>query len=88
MTNFVSIMQKTKEELITEIERVLDIMRPGIQMHAGGVELVDVDIMTGKVTIRMQGACVGCPMSDMTLKMGIEETLREMVPEVTEVVAA
>ncbi len=81
-------MPKSKEELTTEIERVLDIMRPGIQMHSGGVELVDVDMETGKVSIRLQGACVGCPMSDMTLKMGIEETLREMVPEVTEVVAA
>lgn len=55
-------------------------------MHAGNVELVDVDLETGKVTVRLQGTCVGCPMSDMTLKAGIEDTLMQLVPEVTEVV--
>jgi Fe-S cluster biogenesis protein NfuA len=80
-------MEKTKEVLKAEIEKVLDILREGIAMHAGNVELVDVDCATGKVSVRFQGTCVGCPMSDMTLKAGIEDTLREMVPEVTEVVA-
>lgn len=80
-------MQKTEAELRIEIEKVLDILREGIAMHAGNVELVQVEPATGKVSVRFQGTCVGCPMSDMTLKAGIEETLREMVPEVTEVVA-
>lgn len=80
-------MPKTKEELTTEIEKVLDVLREGIMMHSGNVELVDVEPETGKVSVRFQGMCVGCPMSDMTLKVGIEEALREMVPEVTEVVA-
>ena len=80
-------MAKTKQELSVEIEKVLDTLREGLAMHAGNVELVDVDCETGKVSVRFQGTCVGCPMSDMTLKAGIEDTLREMIPEVTEVVA-
>ena len=80
-------MPKTEPELRQEVEKVLDVLREGIMMHAGNVELVAVDPTTGKVSVRFQGACVGCPMSDMTLKAGIEETLREMLPEVMEVVA-
>lgn len=80
-------MAKTHDELKMEIEKVLDVLREGIAMHAGNVELVDVDHETGKVSVRFHGACDGCPLSDLTLKAGIEETLREMVPEVTEVIA-
>ena len=80
-------MPKTTQELRQEIEKVLDILREGIAMHAGNVELVDVNAESGLVSVRFQGTCVGCPMSDMTLKAGIEETLREMIPEVKEVVA-
>ncbi len=77
---------KSKEELRQEIETVLDSLREGLAMHAGNVELVDVDLETGKVSVRLMGTCVGCPMSDLTLKAGIEETLMQLVPEVTEVV--
>lgn len=77
---------KSKEELRQEIETVLDSLREGLAMHAGNVELVDVDPETGKISVRLMGTCVGCPMSDLTLKAGIEETLRQLVPEVTEVV--
>lgn len=80
-------MAKTKPELLAEIEQVLDTLRDGLAMHAGNVELVDMDTNTGIVSVRFQGTCVGCPMSDMTLKAGIEDTLRQMVPEVIEVVA-
>ena len=80
-------MAKTKQELMTEIDRVLDTLRDGLAMHAGNVELIDVEPETGKVSVRFQGTCVGCPMSDLTLKAGIEDTLRQLVPEVSEVVA-
>ncbi len=80
-------MPKSEIELREEIEKVLDVLREGIAMHSGNVELVAVDPVSGKVSVRFQGMCVGCPMSDLTLKAGIEETLREMIPEVTEVVA-
>jgi Fe-S cluster biogenesis protein NfuA len=79
-------MPKTKEELHADVENVLQVLRQGLAMHGGNVELVDVDPVTGKVSLRLQGACVGCPMSELTLHSGIEETLKEMVPEVTEVV--
>jgi Fe-S cluster biogenesis protein NfuA len=79
-------MAKTKEELSQDIENVLQVLRQGLAMHGGNVELVDVHMDTGLVQVRMQGACVGCPMSEMTLKAGIEDTLKEMVPEVKEVV--
>ncbi len=80
-------MPKTKQDLLAEIEAVLDTLRDGLALHAGNVELVDMDLATGVVSVRFQGTCVGCPMSDLTLKAGIEDTLRQLVPEVTEVVA-
>ncbi len=82
----VSLSMKTREELKTDVENVLAVLRQGILMHGGNVELVDADPETGKVQVRLQGSCVGCPLSDLTLKAGIEDTLKELVPEVTEVV--
>ena len=79
-------MAKTKQELMVQIEQVLDTLRGGLALHAGNVELVDVEPESGKVSVRLLGTCVGCPMSDLTLKAGIEETLRELIPEVTEVI--
>ncbi|MSR85437.1 NifU family protein [Candidatus Uhrbacteria bacterium] len=79
---------KTKEEFKIDIENVLNVLRQGLAMHNGNVELIDADPISGRVTVRLQGSCVGCPMSDMTLKAGIEETLKEMIPEVKEVVQA
>lgn len=79
-------MPKTKEELRTDVENVLQVLRQGLAMHGGNVELVDVDPEVGSVSLRLQGACVGCPMSELTLRSGIEETLKEMVPEVKEVI--
>jgi Fe-S cluster biogenesis protein NfuA len=80
-------MAKTKEELKQDIENILQTLRGGLAMHGGNVELVEVEPEAGRVFVRMQGACVGCPMSDLTLKAGIEETIREMLPEIKEVVA-
>ena len=77
---------KTKEALRAEIEGVLAIVRQGLAMHGGNVEVADVDPETGKVFVRLQGSGVCCPMSEMTLKAGIEDTLLSMIPELTEVV--
>ena len=79
-------MSKSREELAQDVENVLNVLREGLAMHGGNVELVDADPLTGRVQVRMQGACVGCPMSELTLKAGIEDTLKEMVPEVHEVI--
>ncbi len=66
-----------------EVDAVLDKIRPQLQADGGNVELVDVE--DGVVKVRLQGACAGCPMSQMTLKNGIERILKENLPEVKSV---
>ncbi|HIE12773.1 MAG TPA: NifU family protein [Desulfotomaculum sp.] len=68
-----------------KIEAALDRIRPYLQRDGGDVELVAVE--DGVVKVRLKGACSGCPMATMTLKHGIERILKQMVPEVKEVVA-
>ena len=65
------------------VEKVLDEMRPYLMSDGGNVELVEIDGPIVKV--RLQGACGSCPSSTITLKMGIERRLREMIPEIAEV---
>jgi Fe-S cluster biogenesis protein NfuA len=67
-----------------KIEDALDKVRPALQADGGDVEFVDVDD-EGVVTVKLTGACGGCPMSQMTLKMGIEKVLKQNVPEVNRV---
>jgi len=73
------------DDLFERVDRALDQIRPAIRMDGGEVELVDVE--DGVAKVRMVGACGGCPMSTMTLKMGIERAIRQMVPEVKAVEA-
>jgi Fe-S cluster biogenesis protein NfuA len=68
-----------------KVEEALKKVRPMLQRDGGDVELVSVDA-NGSVKVRLKGACGSCPMSTMTLKMGIEKLLKEQLPEVTEVV--
>jgi Fe-S cluster biogenesis protein NfuA len=68
-----------------KIEKVLDKVRPSLMADGGNVELVDVE--DGVVKVRLTGACGGCPMSQMTLKMGIERIIKQEIPEIQEVVA-
>ncbi|MFH1415813.1 MAG: NifU family protein [Elusimicrobiota bacterium] len=68
------------------VEAALEKIRPALQADGGNVELVEVTD-SGVVKVKLTGACGSCPMSQMTLKMGIEKTLKEEVPEVTEVEA-
>jgi len=65
------------------VEQVLDEMRPYLMADGGNVELVEIDGPV--VKLRLQGACGSCPSSTMTLKMGIERRLREVIPEIAEV---
>ncbi|MSM40591.1 MAG: NifU family protein [Geobacter sp.] len=71
--------------MIEEVKKVLEQVRPALQADGGDVELVEVT-EDGVVKVRLKGACGSCPMSTMTLKMGIERTLMEKVPGVKEVV--
>jgi len=71
--------------MIEEVKQVLEQIRPALQADGGDVELVEIT-EDGVVKVRLKGACGSCPMSTMTLKMGIERTLKEKVPGVKEVV--
>jgi Fe-S cluster biogenesis protein NfuA len=69
------------------VEKALDKIRPALQNDGGDVELVDVDEAAGIVKLKLVGACGSCPMSQMTLRMGVERVLKEEIPEIVEVQA-
>ncbi len=69
-----------------KVEKALKEIRPYLQADGGDVELVDIT-PDGVVKVRLTGACGGCPMSEMTLKMGIERQLKKSVSEVKEVIS-
>ncbi|MFY9706372.1 MAG: NifU family protein [Desulfobacterales bacterium] len=68
-----------------KVEAALKKIRPMLQKDGGNVELIDVE--DGIVKVRLQGACAGCPMSQMTIKNGIERLLKQEIPEVKSVVS-
>ncbi len=68
------------------VQKAIDRIRPNLQADGGDVELVDVTD-EGVVNVRLVGACRGCPMSQMTLKLGIQKFLKQEVPGVKEVVS-
>lgn len=69
-----------------QVQKAIEKVRPGLQADGGDVELVDVT-EDGIVKVRLTGACHGCPMAQMTLKMGIEKVIKQQVPSVKEVVS-
>jgi Fe-S cluster biogenesis protein NfuA len=69
-----------------EVQKAIDLIRPSLQADGGDVELVDVS-EDGIVKVRLTGACRGCPMSQMTLKMGIEKMIKKQIPDIKEVIA-
>lgn len=69
-----------------KVEKALDTIRPALNADGGDVELVDVS-EDGVAKVRLTGACGGCPMSQMTLQMGIERALKREIPEIKSVVA-
>lgn len=68
-----------------KVEAVLAKVRPHLQRDGGSVELVEIE--GSVVKVKLLGACGSCPMSQMTLKMGVEAAIKEEVPEITSVVA-
>jgi Fe-S cluster biogenesis protein NfuA len=66
-----------------KVEAAINKVRPMLQRDGGDVELVEIE--DGVVKVRLQGACAGCPMSQMTLKNGIERFLKQEIPEVKSV---
>jgi Fe-S cluster biogenesis protein NfuA len=70
-------------EMLEKVQEAIEKIRPALQRDGGDVELVGVE--EGVVKVRLQGACKGCPMSQMTLKNGIEKFLQKEIPEVVRV---
>jgi Fe-S cluster biogenesis protein NfuA len=73
------------ETIEKKVQKALDEIRPSLQADGGDVKLVAVE--KGVVKVRLQGHCVGCPMSALTLKQGVETHLKKRVPEVVKVEA-
>lgn len=74
----------TGEEMKTKVLNALNLVRPSLQRDGGDVELINIED-NGIVKVKLKGACAGCPMSQMTLKNGIEAFLKKEIPEVTAV---
>jgi Fe-S cluster biogenesis protein NfuA len=74
------------DKMKEQVKQVLDKIRPMLQADGGDVELVDVE--NGIVKVKLKGACSGCPMSQMTLKNGIERMIKKEIPEVKSVESA
>jgi len=75
---------RSQPTLHERVKDVIDRIRDLVEADGGGLELVDVT-RQGVVKIRLRGACVGCPSSELTLRMGIEQNLRRIVPEISAV---
>jgi Fe-S cluster biogenesis protein NfuA len=76
-------MHFTSEGRIDEVQAVLDSIRPAMEADGGGVELVSVD--AGRVIVRLMGTCLACPSADLTMKLGIEQSLRSHLSWITAV---
>ncbi|MBN1522013.1 MAG: NifU family protein [Candidatus Aureabacteria bacterium] len=68
-----------------KVQQTIDKIRPSLQADGGDIELVDIS-EDGVVKVRLKGACHGCPMSQVTLKMGVERMLKKEIPEIKEVI--
>lgn len=87
MADHLTTTSRHPKPLRARVAAVIDTVRPMAQGDGGDIELIDVD-EKGVVTVRLHGACVGCPSSSMTLTMGIERALRDQIPEVSRVISA
>ena len=80
-----SYLPKEVVRMRSDVETVLEKIRPALQADGGDVELVDVE--GGVVKVRLTGACGGCPMATVTLKNGIEALLKKEIPSVDQVIS-
>ena len=77
-------MKVDNQEVVSRVEKALDEVRPYLETDGGNVKVLDVD-NDMVVTLELLGACGSCPMSVMTMKAGIEETIKRQVPEIKDV---
>ena len=75
----------THEEVVTKVMEALESIRPFLNNDGGDIELVDV--VDNKVLVKLQGNCQGCPMSFSTMKLGVENTIKQFAPSIKEVVS-
>lgn len=75
----------TAEEIKTNVEKALDEIRPFLQSDGGDISLISIDNDTS-VKVRLEGACVGCSVNQMTLKSGVEMTIKKYAPQIEEVI--
>lgn len=73
------------EETVTKVLEALESIRPFLNRDGGDIELIDVE--GDKVLVKLIGNCNGCPMSFSTMKLGVENTVKQFAPEITEVVS-
>lgn len=66
----------------TEVEKVIEELRPYLQADGGDIELAGIDEEKGVVKVRLKGACQGCPGARMTLQLRVEQVLKKKIPEV------
>ena len=78
-------MIMTSEELRTNVEKALDEIRPFLQSDGGDISLVSIDNDT-LVKVKLEGTCVGCTVNQMTLKSGVEMTIKKHAPQIEKVV--
>lgn len=78
-------MNMTSEELKAKVELALEEIRPFLQSDGGDISLVSIDNGTS-VKVKLEGACVGCSVNQMTLKSGVEMTIKKHAPQIEEVV--
>ena len=76
---------KVDSILFKQVAEIIKQLRPAVQGDGGDLELVEVD-ERGVVSVRLHGACIGCPSAAMTLKLGVEQTLKDRLPQIKEVV--
>ena len=72
------------EEIVTKVMDALESIRPFLNKDGGDIELIDVKDNT--VYVKLQGNCNGCPMSFSTMKLGVENTIKQFAPEIVEVI--
>jgi len=75
----------TSEELKLNVEKALEEIRPFLQSDGGDISLVSID-NSNSVKVRLEGACVGCSVNQMTLKSGVEMTIKKYAPQIEEVI--
>ncbi|MGL4647109.1 MAG: NifU family protein [Mycoplasmoidaceae bacterium] len=78
-------MQRTEDEIVAEIKEVIDEIRYYISMDGGDLEFIEFDNITGIVTIKLAGACVGCHLVDTTYNEGVKEILVNEIEEVKDI---